>query len=39
MIYQNLSAVPNYQVYKKSQIPQEYHYQNNVRVGGKTEKE
>lgn len=34
-IYANLSVIPNYQVYKKSQIPDEYHYKSNVRVGGK----
>jgi predicted AlkP superfamily pyrophosphatase or phosphodiesterase len=34
-IYTNLSHIPNYEVYKKSQIPNEYHYQSNVRIGGK----
>lgn len=34
-IYTNLSAIPNYEVYKKNQIPDVYHYKNNVRVGGK----
>ncbi|CAF3586320.1 unnamed protein product [Adineta steineri] len=32
-IYQNLSVIPNYEVYKKSQIPDEYHYRSNVRIG------
>jgi len=34
-IYKNLSTIPNYNVYKKAQIPREYHYQNNIRIGGK----
>lgn len=34
-IYASLSKIPNYQAYKKSQIPDEYHYKSNVRVGGK----
>ena len=34
-IYRNLSAISNYEVYKKSDIPLEYHYQKNVRIGGK----
>ena len=33
-IYKNLSALLNYEVYKKSDIPLEYHYQKNVRIGG-----
>jgi hypothetical protein len=32
-IYKNLSLIPNYEVYKKSQIPNEYHYKSNVRIG------
>lgn len=34
-IYANLSVIPNYEVYKKSNIPMEYHYRANVRIGGK----
>lgn len=34
-LYANLSIIPNYEVYKKSQIPEEYHYRSNVRIGGK----
>ena len=34
-IYFNLSKIPHYEVYKKSQIPKEYHYQSNIRIGGK----
>ena len=34
-IYTNLSRIPNYKVYKKSQIPKEYHYKDNIRIGGK----
>lgn len=34
-IYANLSSIQNYEVYKKSQIPDEYHYKSNVRIGGK----
>jgi predicted AlkP superfamily pyrophosphatase or phosphodiesterase len=34
-IYTNLSVIPNYEVYKKSQIPDEYHYKSNIRIGGK----
>jgi hypothetical protein len=34
-IYTNLSRIPNYEVYKKSQIPNEYHYKSNIRIGGK----
>jgi hypothetical protein len=34
-LYTNLSIIPNYEVYKKSDIPYEYHYQTNVRIGGK----
>jgi predicted AlkP superfamily pyrophosphatase or phosphodiesterase len=34
-IYTNLSMIPNYEVYKKSQIPDEYHYKSNIRIGGK----
>lgn len=33
-IYRNLSILPDYEVYKKSDIPLEYHYQKNVRIGG-----
>jgi hypothetical protein len=33
-IYANLSVIPNYEVYKKSQIPDEYHYKSNIRIGG-----
>ncbi|UJR15463.1 hypothetical protein I4U23_002406 [Adineta vaga] len=32
-IYKNLSTIPNLQVYKKSQIPEKYHYKSNVRIG------
>jgi len=32
-IYANLSTLTNYEVYKKSDIPDEYHYQFNVRIG------
>ncbi|CAF0993239.1 unnamed protein product [Rotaria sordida] len=32
-IYANLSTIPNYEVYKKSQIPEEYHYKSNIRIG------
>ncbi|CAF1196946.1 unnamed protein product [Rotaria sp. Silwood1] len=32
-IYANLSTIPNYEVYKKSQIPKKYHYQSNIRIG------
>jgi hypothetical protein len=34
-LYANLSTLSNYEVYKKSQIPDEYHYRFNVRIGGK----
>ena len=34
-IYKNLSKIEHYQVYKKADIPSEYHYQNNIRIGGK----
>ena len=34
-IYTNLSNIPNYKAYKKSQIPDEYHYKSNNRIGGK----
>lgn len=34
-LYANLSTLSDYEVYKKSQIPDEYHYRFNVRVGGK----
>ena len=34
-IYTNLSAIPHYEVYRKSQIPNEYHYKDNIRIGGK----
>ena len=34
-LYANLSTLSDYEVYKKSQIPDEYHYQFNVRIGGK----
>ena len=34
-LYANLSVLTNYEVYKKSQIPDEYHYRLNVRIGGK----
>ena len=33
-LYRNLSGIPNLEVYKKAQIPQRYHYQSNVRIGG-----
>ena len=33
-IYANLSIIPHYQAYRKSEIPAEYHYQNNIRIGG-----
>ncbi|CAF1016146.1 unnamed protein product [Adineta ricciae] len=32
-LYANLSNLTDYEVYKKSQIPVEYHYKSNVRVG------
>ncbi|UJR31347.1 hypothetical protein I4U23_018843 [Adineta vaga] len=32
-LYANLSKLPNYDVYKKAQIPDEYHYKSNVRIG------
>ncbi|CAF3624894.1 unnamed protein product [Rotaria socialis] len=32
-IYANLSTIPNFEVYKKSQIPDEYHYKSNIRIG------
>ncbi|CAF1069697.1 unnamed protein product [Adineta steineri] len=32
-IYDNLSVISNYEVYKKSDIPNEYHYRSNVRIG------
>ncbi|CAF2046430.1 unnamed protein product [Rotaria magnacalcarata] len=32
-LYANLSKIENYEVYKKSQIPDEYHYKSNVRIG------
>lgn len=32
-IYAKLSNISNYNVYKKAQIPQEYHYQKNIRIG------
>ncbi|CAF1092106.1 unnamed protein product [Rotaria sordida] len=32
-IYASLSTIPNYEVYKKAQIPDEYHYKSNVRIG------
>lgn len=35
MIYKNLSSVSNIEVYKKSDIPDEYHYKSNNRIGGK----
>jgi len=34
-IYANLSTIQNYEIYKKSQIPDEYHYKSNIRIGGK----
>ncbi|CAF4606019.1 unnamed protein product, partial [Rotaria magnacalcarata] len=27
------SIIPNFEVYKKSQIPDEYHYKSNIRIG------
>lgn len=33
-IYNNLSKLNNYEVYRKSEIPDEYHYQKNIRIGG-----
>ncbi|CAF4601607.1 unnamed protein product [Rotaria sp. Silwood1] len=32
-LYANLSVIQNCEVYKKSQIPNEYHYKSNVRIG------
>ena len=32
-IYEALKSVPNYQIYKKSEIPQRYHYRLNNRIG------
>ena len=34
-IYANLSGLTHYEVYKKADIPDEYHYQFNVRIGGR----
>ena len=35
-IYTNLSLIPNYEVYKKSQISEEFYYKSNIRIGGKS---